>query len=457
MSQTQRWDLDARGHRSRLRKLYRFRVDILSDPNLAAGTTTTATTTIIATVTPPTGGDGGNGSSDCDGASRGRPPEPESSAPRSAPLLLDLSPEREGRAALAVKRRRKAAAEAIRGAKVALQDLGDWKGSVLAERLEVTKFLRDVDPVLAFGVGLSCNGDDMEGHGDAKETFHSWEADVVVADPSYLAADASIEESHGGRGGSSAHRLGRHASWAAAGAFTATAGSAAPSTSPGSTRGSGARPVGFMLALAALDPCVGALREATSTTRSGDHLSTALVTLREHVKATLIDLMDLETSIPGDAVDEDDDAEDDDDDGGGDGGDGSDGSDGVAGVTSEATLALTSAEAGTLDVKVTGLLRRLTGGGAGGDQKGIEHDCDGGAEVSTYPPSLANVYGEGLGGAAWASEVEVDVAESLTARALCMVVGAAAGPLLWALDDAYQVSAGRGVSCDSMRRMYLAL
>lgn len=407
----------------------------MSDPNLAAGTTTTTT----ATVTPPTGGDSGNGSSDCDGASRGRPPEPEASAPRSAPLLLDLSPEREGRAALAVKRRRKAAAEAIRGAKVALQDLGDWKGSVLAERLEVTKFLRDVDPVLAFGVGLSCNGDDTERHGDTKETVHWWEADVVVADPSYLAADASIEESHGGRGASPAHRLGRHASWAAAGAFTATAGSTTPSTSPGSTRGSGARPVGFMLALAALDPCVGALRKATSTTRSGDHLSTALVTLREHVKATLIDLMDLETSIPGDAVDEDDDVEDDDDGGGG--GDGSDGSNSFAGVTSEATLALTSAEAGALDVKVAGLLRRLMGGGAGGDRKGVEHGCDGGAKVNTYPPSLAHVYGEGLGGAAWASEVEVDVAESLTARALCMVVGAAAGPLLWALDDAYQVSA----------------
>lgn len=460
--QTQRWDVDARKHRSCLRKLDRFRANVLSDPNLPVGTTTTAASTIT---TQPPNSNGGNDSNN-NGVSRGRPPEPEAGAPQSTPLLLDFSPEREGRAALAVKRRRKAAAEAIKGARVALQDLRDWKGSIVSERLEVIKFLRDVDPMPAFGTRLSCNGDgDGDGGAaaewpdDANGFFHRWEADVVVADPSYLAASAGVEESYGGRDVPPARGLGRHASWSAAGAFTATAGSTAPATSPpGRNRGgSGARPVGFIRALAALDPCVGTLKEATSTRRSGNHLSTALVTLREHVKATLIDLMDLETSIPGDVTDDDDDDDDGDDedndaDGDGNGDGNNNDSNGVAVVKSKVNLALTSAEAGALDVKVAGLLRRLTGGGGGGggggdgggggvDQNGVDNDCNGSAEVNAYPPSLANVYGEGLGGAAWASEVEVDVAESLTAKALRMAVGAAAGPLLGALDDAYQVSA----------------
>lgn len=201
-----------------------------------------------------------------------------------------------------------------------------------------------------------------------------------------------------------------------------------------------AGPAGFIRALAALNPCVGALREARAAGKSGDRLSAALETLREHVKATLIDLMDLETSIPGDG-------EDMNDEGGGNGiANGESGGGGNGGARAEPTLALTATDAGALDVKVVGLMRRLSGGGGGGGAGGAAAAGGGGADVedgdgseADGPPSLAAVYGDGLGGLATMSEMEVDTTESLTAVALQMVIKAAAGPLLRALDDAYQV------------------
>ncbi|CAN0236032.1 unnamed protein product, partial [Ectocarpus sp. 12 AP-2014] len=84
---------------------------------------------------------------------------------------------------------------------------------------------------------------------------------------------------------------------------------------------------------------------------------------------------------------------------------------------------------------------RLSGGGDA-DGEGDDYSGGGGGGGGgggpRGPPSLASVYKDGLRGAAAASEAEVDATESLTARALGMVITAAAGPLLWALDDAYQ-------------------
>ncbi|CAM9638922.1 unnamed protein product, partial [Hapterophycus canaliculatus] len=376
------------------------------------------------------------------------------------PLLLDLSPERESRAARAVEGRRKATAEAIRGAKLALRDLADWKKSVLSERGAVVAFMRRADPALAFVAGASCDGADGaggDGYGASQAGLRAkeFEVDVVVADPSFLAAEGAggWAVSDGGRGR-------RHASWAGAGDETPSSSNSSPtsdSATVDSGDGSVERPTrdrssgrgglgtrsssgggggggrsrvpatGFLRALGALDPCVSALREARSSAKTGDRLSAALETLREHVKATLIDLMDLETSIPGEAGESD---------GeetasavvGGDGGGG-----GGAGSVS----ALTAAEAGSLDVKVAGLVKRLCGKEGSGD--GASSADDGGNPGGPRgPPSLASVYEGGLRGAAEASEAEVDTTESLTARALGMVITAAAGPLLWALDDAYQ-------------------
>lgn len=413
-AQMQRWDLEARTHRARLRRLDKFRFTILSDdPNR-----------------PGTAASNNNNS-----------------------LLLDLSPEREGRAFRAVKGRRKAAAEAIKGARLALRDLEDWKGSVLAERAEVASFLRLVDPTRAFAAGASCDADAEGGAGccgGGGTTASSFEAEVVVADPAFLAAEGVAEA------GSEGGRPRRHASWAGTGAETASSDSSPTSSSTvgsrdgsiergargGSAGGGGggrrsrAPGVGFLRALAALDPCVGALRGAKSSSKTGDRLGMALETLREHVRVTLIDLMDLETSIPGEAL------ESDHEEGGG--------ADAAAlGGESPAgpILALTAADAGALDVKVAALVRRLSGGGSGsgdgsgggsgsGRSSGEAGEASGG---SREPPSLASVYENGLRGAAAASEAEVDTTESLTARAVRMLRRAVAGPMLWALDDAYQV------------------
>eukprot|EP00752_Nemacystus_decipiens_P011118 g9878.t1 len=401
----QRWDLEARTHRTRLRRLDKFRSEILSDPDWP-GTAAANTTN------------------------------------NNKSLLLDLSPERESRAAQAVKRRRKAAEEAVKGAGLALRDLKDWKASVLAERAAVASFLGLVDPVRTLAAGASCDGAEGEGEeasrGGGGMASSSFEAEVVVADPAFLAAEG-VAEAWSDNG-----RLRRHASWAGTGADTVSSESSPTSSSTvGSRDGSverGGRDgglgghrsrvpgVGFLRALATLDPCVSALREAKSSARTGDRLGMALETLREHVKATLIDLMDLETSIPGEALDSD---------GGGEEEDGAvtGGDRGPAASIS----ALSAADAAALDVKVAGLVRRLSGGGTRGSGSGESGEDNGeDAGGSRGPPSLASVYGDGLRGAAAASEAEVDTTESLTARAVRMATGAVGGPLLWALDDAYQ-------------------
>jgi len=374
----QRCDLDIRTYRSRLRRLDNFRSDILSDPATAA---------------------------------------------KGDPLLLDLSPEREGRAAQAGKGRRKAAAEAVKGARLALRDLQDWKASVLDERAAVNSFLELVDPARAFVVGASCDG----GGGGGADGGVGWgggaralcEVDVVVADPAFLAAEGGV-----GAPGSENASLRRHASWTGTGAETesdSSNGSREESVErAGGVEGGGRVPVaGFLRALAALDPCVSALRDARSSAKSGDRLGMALETLREHVKVTLIDLMDLETSIPGEVADA---------------SDGEETSNG-GGEGAASALALSAAEAVAIDAKVAVLVSRLSGNVVGvtsGD----------GGRGSPGPPSLASVYDGGLRGAAEASEAEVDTTESLTARAVCMVTRAVTGPLLWALDDAYQVCGG---------------
>lgn len=423
--QVQRWDLDARAHRSRLRRLNKFRSDILADPFRPAAT-------------------------------------------ESNSLLLDMSPGRESRAARAVEGRRKAAAGAIKGAKLALRDLADWKKDVLAERGAVVTFMRRADPALAFAAGASCGGSGGDGHvldgygggagtvDDAGPRAKDVEVDVVVADPSFLAKQEGV----GGWAGNEGGRLRRHASWAETGGETGSSSDSSPTSVPANADsgdgrverpvrdrsgsrgsfggpgggGSGGRSrtpaAGFLRALGALDPCVSALREARSSAKTGDRLSMALETLREHVKATLIDLMDLETSIPGEGAESEE--EESANVGGGGGGD-------SAGSVS----ALTAAEAGSLDVKVAGLVRRLSGKEAGGDGTNSNAVDEAGNNVGgggRGPPSLASVYEGGLRGAAEASEAEVDTTESLTARALGMVLTAVAGPLLWALDDAYQAS-----------------
>lgn len=358
------------------------------------------------------------------------PDPPPALAAKGDPLLLDLdlSPEREGRAAQVVKGRRKAAAEAVKGARLALRDLQDWKASVLDERAAVNSFLELVDPARAFVVGASCDGDGGGGDGaDGGEgcgggAATSYEVDVVVADPAFLAAEGGV-----GAPGSENARLRRHASWTGTGAETESEssndsreGSAERGGGEGGGPAGGRVPAaGFLRALAALDPCVSALRDARSSAKSGDRLGMALETLREHVKVTLIDLMDLETSIPGEVADS---------------SDGEEMANG-GGDKSPPTLALSAAEAGALDAKVAVLVRRLSGsvvGVASGDA----------GRGAPGPPSLASVYEGGLRGAAEASEAEVDTTESLTARAMCMVTRAVTGPLLWALDDAYQVRGG---------------
>lgn len=362
------------------------------------------------------------------------------------PLILDLSPEREGRAAWAVKQRRAAAVEAVKGARLALQDLEDWKAMVLAERVVVTSFLRRADPLRAFTVGRARDGshdwEDGDSEGDDEGAALTG-IDAFGGNWSFLSGAAGPEGVGEARGGN-----GRRGSWT-----TGTLGSS--STDRGDDDGqdpSGGRdsrdrsgPVGFVRALAALDPCMAALRRASSAAaKSEDRLSVAFDLLREHVKSTLIDLMDLETSIPGEGsfgIGGNGDGDDDDDQGFGEG-------------RVAPSALLTSAEAAALDVKVCGLLQRLSGGADGDpDDSGEigEGRSDGENGTGEWDllatignrrrntRSLATVYARSLGGAASATEREVDAAERLTVNAMRMVAGAAAGPLLRALDDAYQV------------------
>lgn len=416
--QTQRWDLDARKHRKRLQQLDSFRTDILSDPNIE---------TIAAVAARKKSMDRGDANG-ADFTERGRalvPPEPNGKSHASSPpLLLDLSPEGQGRAARAVERRRMAATEAMKGAKIALQDLQDWKASVLAERLAVTAFLREVNPAPTVMAGASCNGDDDCDESVGRGEQAAWyDVDVVVGDPSFLSVERGAEN-HENTG-----VLIRLPSWAPGGASTATTTATSPdeNDNPTITRGNsgsgsgvdngGARhralgSVGFLPALGALNACVGALKEAKSAAKSGESRSMALEILREHVKAILIDLMDLETSIPGNNRE--------DEDGGGSG-------------SVKPDVTLTSTDAGALDVKIAGVLGRLAGVGS---SKGTDESA--GVSASRAPP-LASVYRDLVGGAASASESLVDTAETLAAVALRMVFEAAEGPLLSAMDDAYQV------------------
>lgn len=454
ITQAQRWDFDAHEHRTRLRRLDKFRAAILSDP----------------ATPPPATSSTGDQRANGDGCERERALVPsdgsDTLARRSPPLLLDLSPEREGRASRAVQRRRTAAAEAVKGANRALEDLRDWKAGILAERKAVTAFLRELDPCLAFVAGAACNGD-HDGDAEAARSTKSMmgcDADIVVTDPAYLAAEAAA---HAGRDISREEcvTMGRYGSWAATGSWTAAGvtSSPTPSADEGASSGGGAeggdddgggdrrdRSWGdgrgrlFADACARMDPSLATLLAATSTARSRGRLDGALETLREHVKATLIDLMDLETSIPGGGAS----TSDDDDGEVSSRGIGDVGPSGDGAEAQPLSVALTSVDAGALDVKVAGLLRRLAGGGrtvAGVDADRNSDEKEEGSGSSRdgqgIPPSLADLYGNGLGHAATMSEVEVDTAESRAAIAIRAAVAAAAGPFLWALDDAYQVRA----------------
>ena len=409
--QTQRWDLDAREPRTRLRRLGKFQADILSDP---------------ARVAP------GSGANERDGDPR--PSEPHVEARTPPPLLLDLSPEREGRAARAVKNRRAAAAEAVKGASIALKDLEDWQRCVLAERAAVTSFLKNADPAQAFAVGNNHGGSDCE---DDEEGASLIGVDAFGGSWSFLSAEAFE------RGES-----GRRDSWSGA-----TGASPDRSEDLGDFRGERGGPIGFVSALAALDPCVGAIRKATSAAMFGDHLSAAFEMLREHVKSTLIDLMDLETSIPaeGEGVHGDVDVCSEDE----------DGERGTVGTGATLSTSFTPDEAAVLDSKIGGLLDRLSGSTAddvNGDDESNQSNDRGrrsganvgsggyrsGRRLSHGTHSLATVYAKGLGDMATLAEAEVETAERLTAIAMRMVVGAVAGPLLRALDDAYQVRSNAG-------------
>lgn len=386
-----------------------------------------------------------------------RPVDPQTEAgalPSPPPLLLDLSPEREGRATWAVKQRRGAAIQAVKGAKLALQDLEDWKAMVLAERVAVTSFLRRANPLRAFTVGSTRDGshdwEDGDSEGDDEGATLTG-IDAFGGNWSFLSGAAAPEGVGQVRG-----ENGRRGSWT-----TDTLGSSStdrgdgdgqdPSVDRSSRDRSG--PVGFVRALAALDPCMAALRRASSAVaKSEDRLSMAFDMLRDHVKSTLIDLMDLETSIPGEGsfgVE-----------GNGDG-DGDD-DQGLGGGRATPAALLTSAEAAALDAKVCGLVQRLSGGVDDNpnvvDEMGEGHS-DGEDETAKSigrtlrnlknrnTRSLATVYARVLGGAASATEREVDAAERLTVNAIRMVAGAAAGPLLRALDDAYQVRDTRHYRC----------
>lgn len=428
--QTQRWDLDAREQLTRLRRLDMFQAEILSDPSSAA----------------PSEGIHG---ADVQRSGTLRPVNQQNETvnvlPPPPPLILDLSPEREGRAAWVVKQRRAAAVEAVKGARLALQDLEDWKAMVLAERVVVTSFLQRADPLQAFTVGRARDGshDWEDGDSDGYDEGAALTGiDAFGGNWSFLSGAAGPEGVGEVKG-----EHGRRGSWT-----TGTMGSS--STDRGDDDGqdpSGGRdsrdrsePVGFVRALAALDPCMAALRRASSAAaKSEDRLSVAFDLLREHVKSTLIDLMDLETSIPGEGSSGVGGNDDDDDD------------QGFGGGRAAPSVLLTSAEAAALDVKVCGLLQRLSGSADGDPDDGDENgegrrdgswngtgEWDLRATIGSRrrnTRSLATVYAKSLGGAASATEREVDAAERLTATAMRMVAGAAAGPLLRALDDAYQV------------------
>lgn len=394
--------MDAKDHRQRLQRLDDFREEILSTQ---------------------------------DSSIAGSAPSLESATDGSS--LLELSPEREDAVTHTMKRRRKAAAEASKGTEGRLRDLRHWKSEVLAEREGVTAFLRRVDPALAFAPGPGCHSGSggggrqvgvnsgTRGIGGEGLSVQSFEADLVICDPRLAEVEDEAGDNRGHVGALTLERRstssGGHSppeSHVLLG--NGRAGSTRDGTAPNDDLASSS--VHFEYAQAALNACASALKEAIAAAGAGDRLSTALDTLREHIKATLFDLMDLETSLPGDPDEID----------GVCNGDetsdlGAEGKGGIRGASSGAsdrTIGLTPEEAGTLDAKVGGLVRRLSGD--------AQADEDG-------PPSLAILYGEGLGTAAAASEAEVDATESLTAHALRVVCEAAVGPLLSSLDDAYQV------------------
>lgn len=437
MFKAQRWDLDAMEHRKRLLRLDEFRRDVLSDASAASDEQAHGDYdreySRGRSSTDSKGNGGGAGSSD---------------------LLLEMSPEDGLRCSQVVKRRRRAAVEALKGADIALRNLEEWRASVLAERESVTEFLRGVDNVLAFAPFKLCDPDakDEGQPGNAERAPNvALEAEVVINDPRVLRDECA--ENNDSQQGAGDLRMEQ------AGSRSGTDGvphSRAVSLINGARttrRGSGFRgrrdeyeddegvsePIGFWKAVEALEPCAGALETVIGTAGSEDHLEGALNMLREHVRATLIDLMDLETSIPADSGG--DGGSDDDDDDGDGGNELASGGDADAlkscndlGDASAAQdLALSSNDAGALDVKVSALLRRLGGSSDDSTQGGRDEG------KSSHPPSLEDLYTNGLGGAAAASETNVDATERLTAAALEGVREATSGPFLWALDDAYQV------------------
>lgn len=417
--------MDALDLRKRMLQLKNFRLDILSR---AAG-----------------------GDEEGHGYPRGLTPAgSESNGNVQSPPLLDMSSETEGVSLLVIGRRRKAAAEVEKGAELTLRDLDDWRRKILAEREAATEFLRSVDHALAFAPGKSCG----EGHSAENDRMRNMtgtllpvpcEAEVVINDPRVIEYESEEEVS---QGGVNPFRIDRNDIPSSimqlfdpetSSSEDQGAGDDTDGGREGSARNWTIEANGFARASKVLEPCAEKVKRAVAAAGSGDRLRAALDSLREHVKATLIDLMDLETSIPSDSCD---DLEDIPVETGGEVIEAPQEKD----SHDEETPTLSSQDAAALDVKVGALLRRLNGKA---DPK--EADRDGDSEA--HPPSLESLYMDGLGGAAAASESEVDATERLLSLALADVIEAISGSFLGALDDAYQVSTALSDSFNRNPRM----
>lgn len=343
-----------------------------------------------------------------------------------------VPPEVDGRYSQAVARRKKAAAEALKGAEIALKNLSDWKSMMLAERDAVTGFLRSGDRVLAFSPGKACGGGSGGGIGDGRAADRPDKtlageavAEVVINDPDLIEdeKDEDARTSVGPPGQDSASSTMIVVRPPAPGATPAADGRRNPIGGHDEDAGT---PCGFSRALEALGPCVIALEKAVAASASGDRLKASLDSMREHIRTTLIDLMDLELCFPGRS-------------GGAEANEGaiSDAEsimacdDNGQDAESAEMTPLSSEDAGTLDTKVTALVQRLSGGS---DPAGSNAGGSG-----NHEPSLRSLYEDGLRGAAAASEAEVDATERLVAATQEAVSEAVSGPFLWSLDDAYQV------------------
>ncbi|CAN0027278.1 unnamed protein product, partial [Discosporangium mesarthrocarpum] len=343
--------------------------------------------------------------------------------------LLELSPRREGSVARAVRRRTKIATALAAAMESALGELDVRQGACLAERARALRFLRVTSPGLAFapwrdawgqrsgavGGGMG-DDDDSNGGGGHREIQTE-----VVTSSAMGGAEAGPGGERGGRGKSGGEvtlTAGLKTWWESH--EERLPGSAMPlhdwqQQRRGDGQGQGQGQGGVCpLPVADLEWCLGALREVVAMAGRRDRLGAALEALRDHVKATLIDLMDLETSIPEDR-------------GGG-------GGSGGGGGESEA---FTVEDSRVLDAKVTSLLGRLGGDGGGGvsgavGRRGVRGVVGGGAG------SLASVYHEVLSLGAEEAEVEAEAAEDLVARALGATLEIVGGKFLGAVDDTYQ-------------------